>query len=390
MNSNSASVIISSGSVSGAPLRVQVLPASSAFHIVNQAVVRGGRKAGKQVKAVEKTTTKSKSSNQKEAKSKVSGKHSAKSKAAPAKKSKKKGKKSHAELWVETGRECYGGPVKRRVRKESAEKSQPMGSVSCSSKMEEGGIQRLTIGGSLPPNRSVTKFVQFGNPNLVIAGLLKNRLISGGVAVTGEIAEDRMPVTQLFHKKLLGESKRRLLDLLYPINKHSDNYSAENLFRLVGGYYNGNASTALSAREYYQRTLDSLGLGTIGIKIFDGSGLSRRNQVTPNSYIKLLSIIERDYHFSGLDSTFAIAGRDGTIRSRMLGTYAAGNVRAKTGTHSNVSALSGFVRTRDGELLVFSMMFNGPNCGYYKMIENHVCATLAGFFYFNQVIKKEG
>ncbi len=381
MNSNSAAVVVSSGSVSGAPVRVQVLPASSAFRIVNMATVRGGRRKGKasQTAKEEKPTKKdTQKASQKVSKGKKSKAAASK---AVGKKTKKSGKakKSRASLWVETGAECYGGPIKRKPK--ATPRANPAGGIACTSKMEDDGTQRISISGSLGPNQSVTKYVQFGRPNLVIAGLLKNRLISGGVKVSGEIAEDKMPATQLFRRKLIGESHRRLLNLLYPINKHSDNYSAENLFRLIGGTYNSQHNTALSARDYYQRTLDSLGMGTWGIKAFDGSGLSRRNQISSNAFVRMLTIINRDARFIGLDSTFAIAGRDGTIRSRMLGTYAAGNVRAKTGTHSNVSALSGFVRTRDGELLAFSFVFNGPTCGYYKQIENEICARIAAFSY---------
>lgn len=377
MNSNSASVIVSAGSVSGAPVRVQVLPASSAFRVVNLATVRGGKRKGKAVQT-EKESKPAKKESQKISKNK---KNKAAASKSANKKSKKtlKGKKSRASAWVDTGAACYGGPIKRRTN--TAKQAKPAGGIACTSKIEDDGTQRITISGSLGPNQSVTRTVQFGRPNLVVAGLLKNRLITGGVKVSGEIAEDKIPATQLFRRKLIGESRRRLLNLLYPINKNSDNYFAENLFKLVGGSYNSQHNTALSARDYYQRTLDSLGMGTLGIMAFDGSGLSRRNRISSNAFVRLLSLINRDSRFIGLDSTFAIAGRDGTIRSRMVGTFAAGNVRAKTGTHSNVSALSGFVRTRDGELLAFSFIFNGPSCGYYKQIENELCSRIAAFSY---------
>jgi D-alanyl-D-alanine carboxypeptidase/D-alanyl-D-alanine-endopeptidase (penicillin-binding protein 4) len=62
----------------------------------------------------------------------------------------------------------------------------------------------------------------------------------------------------------------------------------------------------------------------------------------------------------------------------MLNTPAEGIVHAKTGTHGNVSALSGFVKTLNGEKLAFSMIFNGASVGRYKAIENNVAAYLAG------------
>jgi D-alanyl-D-alanine carboxypeptidase len=100
--------------------------------------------------------------------------------------------------------------------------------------------------------------------------------------------------------------------------------------------------------------------------------------------VKLLASASRLSFGRQLDSTLPVAGYDGTLRNRMIGTLAENNVHAKTGTHGNVSALSGYVTTLDGERLAFAFMFNGPSVGVYKTVENELGTLLAQFFYFNE------
>ena len=68
--------------------------------------------------------------------------------------------------------------------------------------------------------------------------------------------------------------------------------------------------------------------------------------------------------------TLSIAGVDGTLRKRMVGTYAENNLCAKTGTLRNTSALSGYAFTKDGDQVVFSIINNGPNVSNFKQLEN--------------------
>ena len=78
----------------------------------------------------------------------------------------------------------------------------------------------------------------------------------------------------------------------------------------------------------------------------------------------------------------AIAGVDGTVRRRMRGTLAQGNVHAKTGTLNNVSSLSGYVQTKDGEMLAFAFIMNGKGSnGSYHVVQDRLAVRLATFSY---------
>jgi D-alanyl-D-alanine carboxypeptidase/D-alanyl-D-alanine-endopeptidase (penicillin-binding protein 4) len=95
-----------------------------------------------------------------------------------------------------------------------------------------------------------------------------------------------------------------------------------------------------------------------GFIVRDGSGLSRYNVVSPETIVRVLDAMRRGPHFRVFHDALPIAGVDGTIRTRMRGTPAANNVHAKTGTLNMVRAMSGYVTTRDGRTLLFSLLAN--------------------------------
>ena len=100
------------------------------------------------------------------------------------------------------------------------------------------------------------------------------------------------------------------------------------------------------------------GAASDGLRVRDGSGLSRHNVVSPETLVRVLDAMRRSPHFAVFRDALPIAGVDGTIASRMRGTAAAANVRAKTGTLDMVRSLSGYVTTADGRLLLFSILCN--------------------------------
>jgi serine-type D-Ala-D-Ala carboxypeptidase/endopeptidase (penicillin-binding protein 4) len=104
--------------------------------------------------------------------------------------------------------------------------------------------------------------------------------------------------------------------------------------------------------------LRKAGVGDSDLVLSDGSGLSRNDMITANATVQLLTFMSKHRYFAQFRDALPIAGVDGTLRTRMKGTPAEGNVRAKTGSLSSVASLSGYVTTAAGEHLVFSMMLN--------------------------------
>ncbi len=110
--------------------------------------------------------------------------------------------------------------------------------------------------------------------------------------------------------------------------------------------------------ESVKTFLHQAGVGENEIALNDGSGLSRNDMITANATVQLLTFMSKHKYFAQFRDALPIAGVDGTLRTRMKGTPAEGNLRAKTGSLSSVASLSGYVTTAAGEHLVFSMMLN--------------------------------
>jgi D-alanyl-D-alanine carboxypeptidase/D-alanyl-D-alanine-endopeptidase (penicillin-binding protein 4) len=119
------------------------------------------------------------------------------------------------------------------------------------------------------------------------------------------------------------------------------------------------AGTPDSARAVVGRQLRAWGVAPERDAVVrDGSGLSRHDYVTPEALVRVLDAVSRRPDFRAFYDALPVAGVDGTLRGRMRGTAAAGNARAKTGTVDKSRTLSGYVTTRGGDLLVFSLLCN--------------------------------
>jgi serine-type D-Ala-D-Ala carboxypeptidase/endopeptidase (penicillin-binding protein 4) len=106
------------------------------------------------------------------------------------------------------------------------------------------------------------------------------------------------------------------------------------------------------------RFLNEIGVKPGDVLFEEGSGLSRNNLTTPDATITLLGFMSKHKAGDAFFDALPIAGVDGTLRNRMKGTAAAGNVRAKTGTLRWANSLSGYVKSAAGERLAFSIMLN--------------------------------
>jgi len=137
----------------------------------------------------------------------------------------------------------------------------------------------------------------------------------------------------------------------------SQNLYAETLLKTIGAA--DGSPTTDAGRASTRAAIMGWGVDAGELIMRDGSGLSRYNYVTPQALVTILTHVDRDTTLHDpFESALPIAGQDGTLAGRMLDTLAAGNARAKTGSIANARALSGYVRTSDGEPLVFSIIAN--------------------------------
>ena len=213
----------------------------------------------------------------------------------------------------------------------------------------------IVVSGRVAPGVAERKFMlSIWRPELYFLSLLREKLTERGIEVKGE--------TQLGTyggNRSLAEVSHPLDSVVIQINKQSDNLAAELLLKTIGSVkagIPGSAGTGLAAVKEY---LTGIGLDTSQMILKDGSGVSWYNGLTPD---QLLTILTNEYRekatFPRFFASLPIAGVDGTLKSRMIGTRAEGNVHAKTGTLTGVSSLSGYVTTADGVMLAFSIMCN--------------------------------
>jgi len=227
----------------------------------------------------------------------------------------------------------------------------------------EPGSRRVVLRGSIPlgaePRRitlAVEEPAEFG------AALLKRLLESRGVRIYGHArAVHDAPAAPAENPVVLAEHlSGPLLDDVRLVNKISQNLHAELLLRAIGREKGTEGSTA-AALKVVQEFFKSIGIAEGDVATYDGSGLSRRNLITPRATVTLLAWAARQPWAEQFIATLPISAQDGTLTERMKGTTAAGRIHAKTGSLGNVNALSGFADTLHGTRVVFSMFGNAHN-----------------------------
>jgi D-alanyl-D-alanine carboxypeptidase/D-alanyl-D-alanine-endopeptidase (penicillin-binding protein 4) len=211
-----------------------------------------------------------------------------------------------------------------------------------------------------------TGTVAVRNPAGLFAQLLRDALARRGVTVAGVTATvdargrlDR-PFAPEQAVELAHLESEPLADVVRETNKESENLYAELLLRTVGRV-RGPATAATSEAAgvaVLTAFLRSAGVDPAPLVFSDGSGLSRRTLVTPEATVRLLAFMRRQKTGDLFHDSLPVAGQDGTLKSRFADSSAAGRVRAKTGTLDNVRTLSGYVTSRSGRPIAFSIMVN--------------------------------
>jgi D-alanyl-D-alanine carboxypeptidase/D-alanyl-D-alanine-endopeptidase (penicillin-binding protein 4) len=199
---------------------------------------------------------------------------------------------------------------------------------------------------------SATRFSS--SPEKLAALKLMKALETTGVDVARGIAERALPSRR--PRARLGVLESPTLDkIVNATNVFSVNFMAEMLIKGLGARFGDKGSTARGAAvvEAYARMLGS------GVHATDGSGLTRTNRASPAEVGRLLAGARIGRGASSFVDSLPIAGSEGTLADRMEGTAAEGRCRAKTGTISGVSALSGYCFNRSGKVMIFSILMNG-------------------------------
>jgi serine-type D-Ala-D-Ala carboxypeptidase/endopeptidase (penicillin-binding protein 4) len=211
-----------------------------------------------------------------------------------------------------------------------------------------------------------------GNPPLFAAQQLTRALRHIHIHVSRSATTG---VTPSHVKVLAAVRSPRLSQLVKIALKQSDNWFAEMLLKALaatGGHQGTTPSGAHDAISFARQ---------LGVKVAmnDGSGLSRADRASPQQVVRLLDKMRNRHEFQALFNALPIAGRDGTLSNRMNHSAAHNRCRAKTGTLSNVSTLSGYCKSRGGDLIEFSLLMNRTGIAHAHAIQDRMANAMAAF-----------
>ena len=166
--------------------------------------------------------------------------------------------------------------------------------------------------------------------------------------------------------------------IMQKMMKESDNLYAESMYYQIAASTGNRPASAKSARSVERQLIRKLGLDASRCKLADGSGLSLYNYLSAEQECLLLRYAYRNENiYPHLRPSLPIAGIDGTLRKRMRGTSASGNVRAKTGTLTGIITLAGYCTAANGHDLCFVILNNGiMHAVNARHFQDRVCALL--------------
>jgi serine-type D-Ala-D-Ala carboxypeptidase/endopeptidase (penicillin-binding protein 4) len=241
------------------------------------------------------------------------------------------------------------------------------------------GTNDLIFTGTIAPDGGTgTAWRAVWEPTGYAADVFARLLDESGVKVKGDV---RVGTTPADATVLASHDSMTLAEMLIPFMKLSNNMHAEALVKTLGREVSGVGSWAAGQAVVDARLAD-LGVDVASRRQVDGSGLSRGNFITAASIAELLDGVQDQPWFDEFYESMPVAGVQerligGTLRNRMGGTPAADNVRAKTGTLTGATALSGYVTTAADQDLIFAVVFNNHLSAKPSDLEDAIAVRLA-------------
>ncbi len=211
------------------------------------------------------------------------------------------------------------------------------------------------------------------DPARVAAGKLARSLRGGGMRIPTKVALGPVPADSQVVAVVRSPSIARLAEAT---NVPSNNFYAETLIKLIGAHFGKGGSTSAGAAVVaeFARGHDS------AVHAVDGSGLTRSNRGSPAQVVRFLRSVRGDEIGDDFIQSLALAGREGTVATRMRGTAAAGRCRTKTGTLTGVSNLSGYCFNRSGRVIVFSILMGSVgNLSLAHLEQDLIAAAIASY-----------
>ncbi|MCX4386428.1 D-alanyl-D-alanine carboxypeptidase/D-alanyl-D-alanine-endopeptidase [Micromonospora peucetia] len=255
------------------------------------------------------------------------------------------------------------------------------GETSLSFERGHGGNTVVVTGQIALRAAAASDWVSVWEPTGYAADVFRSALREHGVRVLGRTVLGQ--ATPEGAAEVARHRSMPLAELVVPFLKLSNNGHAEVLTKEIGRVLSGSGTWSAGLTAISEYVADA-GMDTGTLRQRDGSGLSRRNLIPAEEFVDLLTAVRAEPWFDTWYAALPVAGEadrfvGGTLRSRMRGTPAAGNVHAKTGSLTGVSGLSGYVTDADGRVLAFSILLNNYLASSVKTLEDQIAIALASY-----------
>lgn len=209
----------------------------------------------------------------------------------------------------------------------------------------------LNVSGVVSKTASI--LIPVNNPKMNFTLRLEDAIRAKKLEYYATIKNAKLPDQNIYHVETVEHDLSAILPVIL---KYSDNLAAETVFKTAGAEYSnsqGNIENSLKMlNDYFEKN----NLQNEDIKIVDGSGVSKNNLMTAKFMGEFLMFRANSENFEGFKNALTTAG-EGTLKNRML--YFKDNLRAKTGTLADTSAMAGYITSRRGKLYAFDIMING-------------------------------
>lgn len=252
------------------------------------------------------------------------------------------------------------------------------------------GTNILEVSGFMGKNaKPFETYVAIPNPALTFISILRSLLEQKGVVIKGQtqVFDSDYRKKNPLNKNLIEIAKLEsppLSLIAQRTMKPSQNLYTELILRAMGETLGSSEDPKKNSLEkgiaVVEKFLSEIGISPESVLMHDGSGLSRHDLVTPEAITRLYAYMKKSRFADSWYESLTIAGIDGTLKERFKGTLAEKNVRGKTGTINQVSALSGYVTTLSGERLAFSIIINNlPDVKLRVSTIDEIVLLLANF-----------
>jgi len=246
----------------------------------------------------------------------------------------------------------------------------------------EHGTNNIVIDGTVPEKGTVTReWIAIGDPSYYALDLFAKSLKEQGIEFA-ESPKFTLANTPNDAQLLTSKKSITLKELFIPFMKLSNNSHADVLAKEMGRAVYGEGSFE-KGLQVIEENSAKLGLDKDMMMIRDASGMSHINLIPANEVTNLLVAVQKESWYNTFLTSLPVAGVSerfvgGTLRNRMKLEPTVSNVKAKTGSITAVSALSGYATTRDGELMVFSILINN-DLAAVTPIEDQIATAIASY-----------